>query len=95
MKYSMKCTCGHVLSVDASDHDTAVKMLKEQMTQAALDEHWNKFHMNDTMPKPTLEQSHMMIEQTVVEGMLEEGKDQGQMSGQGQGQSMPPMGGQM
>lgn len=67
MKYSMKCTCGDVMSTEASDKDDAVSKLKEMMTQEALDAHWAKNHPNDNMPKPSLEQSHAMIEQTVYE----------------------------
>ena len=73
MKYSMKCTCGHVMTVDAGTREEAVGKLKTMMTQQALDDHWNQYHMQDTQPKPTVEQSHMMIEQIVVEGVLEEG----------------------
>lgn len=70
MKYSMKCTCGDVMTVDAASKDEAVTKFKEMMDQKALDTHWSEKHPNDTMPKPTLEQSHMMIEQSVVEGDL-------------------------
>ena len=71
MTYSMKCTCGHVMKVDAPDRMQAVAKMKEMMTQQALDEHWIQYHATDTMPKPTLEQTHMVIEQTLVEGDLE------------------------
>ena len=69
MKYSMKCTCGHVMTVDAADRTEAVTKMKTMMTQEMLDDHMNKFHKPDE-PRPTLEQSHMMIEQNVVEGDL-------------------------
>lgn len=72
----MKCTCGHVMTVDASSKDEAVTKFKEMMDQTALDAHWTEKHQGDTMPKPTLEQSHMMIEQTVVEGDLNVQPDQ-------------------
>lgn len=69
MTYSMQCTCGHVLSVDAESKEEAVVQLKEMMTQEALDEHMKQYHKPDE-PKPTLEQAHMMIEQTVREGTI-------------------------
>ena len=71
-KYSMKCTCGHVMSVDAMDRNEAVMKMKSMMDQKALDGHWQQYHGNDTMQKPTLEQSHMGIEQMLVEGVIEE-----------------------
>ncbi len=65
MKYSMTCTCGHVMSVDADSQEEAATKLKEMMTQEELDKHWADMHTNDTGPKPTIEQSQAMIEQTV------------------------------
>jgi len=67
-KYSMKCSCGHVLTVDANTREEAVEKMKAMMDQNALDQHWTENHQNDTMPKPTLEQAHMQIEQNMVEG---------------------------
>lgn len=72
----MKCTCGHVMTLDAQSKDEAVTKFKQMMDQTALDAHWMEKHQGDTMPKPTLEQSHMMIEQIVVEGDLSVGHDQ-------------------
>ncbi len=66
-KYSMKCSCGHVMSTEARDRGEAVEKIKSLMNQEALDAHWNELHPNDTNPKPTLEQSHAMIEQGVYE----------------------------
>lgn len=65
----MQCTCGHVLSVDAENREDAVRQLKAGMTQEALDVHMEKYHKPDE-PKPTLEQSHAMIDKEVVEGLL-------------------------
>ncbi len=65
MKFSMTCTCGHVMDVEAANRDEAIVKMKAMMDQAGLDAHWNEFHQNDTNPKPTVEQSHMMIEQNL------------------------------
>lgn len=54
------------MSVDAQNREEAVAKLKEMMTQEALDEHMQQYHKSDE-PKPTLEQSHAMIEQTVYQ----------------------------
>ena len=66
----MKCTCGHVMSVDADSKEDAISQMKELMTEDALNDHFKKYHKEDEQ-KPTLDQSHMMIEQQVVEGILE------------------------
>ena len=66
MKYSLKCTCGDVMSVDAATKEEAVEKLKGIMTQETIDKHWSEKHPGDSN-KPTLEQAHMMIEQNTVE----------------------------
>jgi len=67
MKYSMTCTCGHEMTVDASTKEEAASKLKEGMTQDALNAHWADKHADDQNPKPSLEESHAMIEQNVHE----------------------------
>jgi hypothetical protein len=62
--FSMTCTCGHTMTVDAANRDEAVSMLRAGMTQQALDEHMAQYHQPGD-PKPTLEQAHEMIGQTV------------------------------
>ena len=62
--YSMTCSCGHIMSMEAATRDTAVGMFKSMMTQQMLDEHWTAMH-KPTETKPTLEQTHMGI-QTMV-----------------------------
>ena len=63
--YNLTCTCGHVMSVEASSRDQAVGMFKVGMTQQALDDHMKQYHKPDE-PHPTLEQTHAMIEQMVA-----------------------------
>ena len=53
------------MSVDAASRDEAVGKLKAMMTQEAVDVHWMDKHKGQPN-KPTLAQSHMMIEQTTV-----------------------------
>lgn len=67
-KFSMKCSCGHVMAVDANTREEGVEKMKTMMDQNALDQHWMQYHQNDTMPKPTLDQSRMQIEQSLMEG---------------------------
>ena len=63
--FSMTCTCGHTMTVEAGSRDEAVGMFKAGMTQQALDEHFAQRHQ-PTEQKPTLEQAHGMIQQMVA-----------------------------
>ncbi len=60
------------MTVDANTQEEAVEKMKAMMDQNALDQHWMQNHQNDTMPKPTLSQAHMQIEQSLMEGETEE-----------------------
>lgn len=71
-KFSMKCSCGQVMTVDGMTREEAVEKMKGMMDQNMFDQHWMQYHQDDTMPKPTLEQAHMQIEQGLVEGEIEE-----------------------
>ena len=62
--FSMQCTCGHVMTIDAANRDEAVAKFKAGMTQQALDEHMAQYHQPGEQ-KPTLEQAHGMIDQMV------------------------------
>ena len=63
--YSMTCTCGQVMSVDAGSRDDAVKQLQGFMTQDGLDAHMKQYHKPDEQA-PTLAQAHAMIAQMVA-----------------------------
>ena len=65
-KFSITCTCGHKMTVDAETKEEAIVKLNDMMTQEALDDHFLKNHQ-PTEQKPTLEQAHAMITQTVQE----------------------------
>ena len=62
--FSMTCTCGHTMTLDAANRDAAVSMFKAGMTQQALDDHMRQYHKPEEQ-KPTLQQAHGMIEQMV------------------------------
>ncbi len=64
--FVMTCTCGHKMKVQADDRAAAVAMMKAQMTQQALEDHIKQLHKPEEA-MPTLEQAHMMIEQTLQE----------------------------
>ncbi len=63
MKFSMTCNCGDVMTVDAENREEAVTKMKAMMTQVAVDAHWAEKHATDQMPKPTMEQVQMMIDE--------------------------------
>lgn len=63
--FSMTCSCGYTMSVDANSREDAVSMLKAGMTQQALDDHMREYHKADE-PKPTLEQAHAMIDEVTT-----------------------------
>ena len=63
--FSMTCTCGHTMTVEAGSRDEAVEMFKAGMTQQALDEHFAQYHQPNEQ-KPTLEEAHAIIGQAVA-----------------------------
>ena len=68
MKYSFKCTCGHVMTADAANREEAVVKLKAMMTPDAITEHMTQNHPGE--PAITQEQVYAGIEQGTVEGDL-------------------------
>ena len=66
MKYSMKCTCGDVMTVDAANRDEAVAKMKGMMTPDAVQKHFGEKHPGQ--PVPPMEQIQANIEQAMVEG---------------------------
>jgi hypothetical protein len=61
--YSMTCSCGENMSVDAPTREDAVKMLQGGMTEANIAEHMKQHHAGE--PVPSVEQVHGMIAELV------------------------------
>ena len=61
MKYSMECSCGHVMEVEAGSREEAVEQLKAMMTPDAIADHMAEMHDPDE-PIPTQEEVHADIE---------------------------------
>lgn len=61
--YSMTCTCGHVMKVEAESREEAVQKMKAMMTEDMVAQHTAEKHPGE--PVPSQEQVHMMIEQTI------------------------------
>lgn len=66
MTYSMTCTCGQVMSVEAENRDEGVAKLKEMMNADAIAKHFADKHSGQ--PVPSKEQSDSIVEQMVKEG---------------------------
>ena len=63
MKFSMKCTCGDVMTVDAANKEEAMVKFKDMMTTEMVGKHMAEKHQGE--PVPSLEQIQMMITQNV------------------------------
>ncbi len=71
-KYSLKCTCGHVVTVDSENMDSAKKLLLEMLLKpGAIEEHMKMYHQPNE-PVPTEDQVRMMVDMNTVEGVLPE-----------------------
>lgn len=59
--FSMTCSCGHVMSVQAKNRDEAVARMKAMMSPAAVEEHMRTLHPGEaSIP---VSRVHSMIEQ--------------------------------
>ena len=65
MKYTMKCSCGDTMSMDAKNRPEAVTKFKKMMTKQAIDAHMKENHKKG-QPIPTVEQCHAGIEKDVL-----------------------------
>lgn len=63
-KFSMTCSCGHEMSVDAVTREEGVANMKAVMTQDAVDQHLADKHSGE--PKMTVAQVHGQIEQMLA-----------------------------
>lgn len=62
-KFSMTCTCGHVMDVDAENRDEAVMKMKDTMTAEAVSAHMAEKHPGE--PAFTQAQVHAQIEENL------------------------------
>lgn len=63
-KFSMTCSCGDVMSVDAASREEAVVQMKDMMTQEAINGHMQEKHPGD--PIMSMADCHAMIEKDLV-----------------------------
>ena len=91
MKFSLKCTCGDVMTVDAASRDEAVAKFKEMMGPDAVAAHFAEKHAGQ--PVPPMDQVTAMIDSGVVEGDLNDQGGTAPMSGPQPGPDAGAMGG--
>lgn len=68
MMFSMKCTCGDVMTIEAADKGEAVFKMKEMMNEEAIQNHMSDKHPDQ--PVMSVDQMHVMIDQALVEGTM-------------------------
>lgn len=66
-KFSMKCSCGDDMTVDAMTREEAIEKLKMMMTEDAIAKHFAEKHPGQ--PVPTKAEVDAMIEKEVMEMM--------------------------
>ncbi len=66
MVYSMKCTCGHIATVDAENKEEAIGKMQDMMTDDAIAAHVAKDHAGEEAP--TKAQVDMQVAQMIQEG---------------------------
>ena len=64
MKFSMTCTCGDVMPMDAANREEAVSKMKAMMTADMIAKHMKEKHPSEAVP-PVAE-VHAMIEQKMM-----------------------------
>ena len=65
LSYSMTCSCGDTMKMDASDRSEAVKKFKGMMTKEAIEKHMKEKHPDQQVM--SVSDCHAMIEKEVVE----------------------------
>lgn len=62
--FSMTCTCGDTMTIEAPSRDDAVGQFKAMMDEAGIAHHFAEKHPGEA-PMP-VEQAHAMLDQAVV-----------------------------
>ncbi|MCL5773496.1 MAG: hypothetical protein M1536_03870 [Firmicutes bacterium] len=63
MKFSMSCSCGEAITVDALDRDDAVKQVRGIMSKEMVAKHMTEKHPGEAVPSQ--EQVQIMISQSL------------------------------
>lgn len=65
MTYSMTCTCGDEMKIEAGSHDEATTKMKAMMDEAAITKHTAEKHPGQ--PAMSVADCHAMIDQNLKE----------------------------
>ena len=65
MTYSMQCSCGDTMTMEAGSREEAVIKFKDMMTEDAISQHMTEKHPGQ--PVMSVAECHAMIEQHVKE----------------------------
>lgn len=63
MTFSMTCTCGDIMTIEADTREEAVVKMKEAMSEEAVSRHSAEKHPNQ--PTMTITEIHSQIEQNM------------------------------
>ncbi len=63
--YSMTCTCGDEMSIESSSREAAVAQFKAMMDEKGIEQHFAEHHKPGEQ-RPTVEQTHAMVDQMVA-----------------------------
>lgn len=61
--FSMQCTCGEVMSVEANNREEAIMKMQEKMSPGTIAVHAAEKHPDE--PIPSVDQVHAMIRDTM------------------------------
>ena len=63
--YEMTCSCGHVMTVEASNQWEAESKMKHLMDEKAIQTHWQEMH-DGAGQLPSVRDVHRMIETELI-----------------------------
>lgn len=62
--YTVKCSCGHDLKVNARSREEAVEKAKKEMDEKGIEEHYAQYHEGE--PVPSVGEVHQHIEEDIM-----------------------------
>lgn len=65
--YTIECTCGHDLKVQAEDREEAVAKAKGIMNEGGIADHYEEYHKGE--PVPSVDEVHAHIAQDITEAV--------------------------
>ena len=66
--YTVSCSCGHDIKVNAPDMETAIRQMKMMMDGEGIEDHFDTYHKGQDIP--TVDEVHAHIEQDIEEMVM-------------------------